>query len=63
MVGLGWVEEDVRRSESCGDEKVWSGGSWSGDKLRRKQLEQDRRLEVFGGVWRVNIWLVMKVVV
>lgn len=25
--------------------------------LRRNQLEQDRRLEVFGGVWRVNIWL------
>lgn len=48
MVGLGWVEEDVRRSESFGDEKVWSGGSWSGD-TRRNQLEQDRRLEVFGG--------------
>lgn len=62
MVGLGWVEEDVRRSESFGDEKVWSGGSWSGD-TRRNQLEQDRRLQVFGGVWRVNIWLVMKVVV
>lgn len=31
--------------------------------LWRNQLEQDRRLEVFRGVWRVNIWLVMKVVV
>lgn len=31
MVVLRWGEDDLRRSESCGDEKVWSSRSWSGD--------------------------------
>lgn len=52
MVGLGWVEDDVRRSESCGDEKVWKrwklewrhcGGTSS------SRTEDWRCLEVFGG--------------
>lgn len=53
MVGLGWAEEDVRRSESCGDEKAWSSGSWSGD----TEEEPAGAGQKTGGVWRVNIWL------